>query len=729
MPKNISTGAPLWKWPLVLERYDRTPSLSCFELIALESWTGTSSTRNDLRKSLPRLYRPLEDVKNMSTQSNWPSGLSRAQTLILLEMKRTRLCYWAWDQAKWLNLFSRLSPGLNTPLYLVAVAYLLGDFRLVHRVTCHYFYLSSLAQFVFGKGLFWQECKRLHQALQDIGYGKINLKNNFPSVVAAIMLENRNPYLESFTAELLERTRQNYTRQSRSVGKVSRGLTALGILPKPLRMRSYVPWKEKSTTGIAPEWADYCRRWRETSTLQPQTREGNYSFTLRTGLWLARNHPEMTHPAQWTVETCADFLAVLNRLKVGEWELQSSDNINRRNLGEPLGANSKRSVLSAVRGFFRDIQHWGWVKLKFNPIYHLATPTSILRLCGPNPRAVDDNFWLKLVWASLHLEQGDKLSEIWYPIEMLRAISVVWTHAGLRQNEIARLHVGCARLQADPIVDDKTGKIIAPETLCYLDVPAGKTFTAFTKPVSAIVRQYVSEWEAIRPEQPTLLDVKTGERVRFLFQYRGKLIGSSTINQTIVPMLCAKAGLPLEDSRGKITSHRGRASAVTALASVPQGMSLIELMQWAGHRSPKSTLYYIRTKPTQLAGAFAKADQMAHLIEVLVDHAAVVSGDAAKGEPYRYYDLGSSYCANPFWSTCPHRMACAGCDFNIPKNSAKGEALAAKAFLHRYLEEVPLTPDEQLIVKGDLKKLEIMLERLKDVPALDGRTPRQIQGD
>lgn len=389
----------------------------------------------------------------------------------------------------------------------------------------------------------------------------------------------------------------------------------------------------------------------------------------------------MTHPAQWTVETCADFLAVLNRLKVGEWELQSCDNINRRNLGEPLGANSKRSVLSAVRGFFRDIQRWGWVKLKFNPIYHLATPTSILRLCGTNPRAVDDNFWLKLVWASLHLEPGDKLSEIWYPIEMLRAISVVWTHAGLRQNEIARLHVGCARLQADPIVDDKTCKTIAPGTLCYLDVPVGKTFTAFTKPVSAIVRQYISEWEAIRPEQPTLLDVKTGERVWFLFQYRGKLIGSSTINQTIIPMLCAKAGLPLEDSRGKITSHRGRASAVTALASVPQGMSLIELMQWAGHRSPKPTLYYIRTKPTQLAGAFAKADQMAHLIEVLVDHVAVVSGDAAK------------------------------------------------AFLQRYLEEVPLTPDEQLVVNGDLKKLEIMLERLKDVPTLDGRTPLQIHGN
>ncbi len=71
-------------------------------------------------------------------------------------------------------------------------------------------------------------------------------------------------------------------------------------------------------------------------------------------------------------------------------------------------------------------------------------------------------------------------------------------------------------------------------------------------------------------------------------------------------------------------------------------------------------------------------------------------------------------------------MACAGCDFNVPKQSAQGEALAAKAFLHRYLEEVPLTPEEKQIVQGDLQKLKVMLNRLQDVKTLDGRTPRQI---
>lgn len=43
-------------------------------------------------------------------------------------------------------------------------------------------------------------------------------------------------------------------------------------------------------------------------------------------------------------------------------------------------------------------------------------------------------------------------------------------------------------------------------------------------------------------------------------------------------------------------------------------MSLVELMQWSGHRSPTSTLHYLRIRPTQLAAAFVKSDQMTHLI-------------------------------------------------------------------------------------------------------------------
>ncbi|PQH17529.1 MULTISPECIES: integrase [Klebsiella/Raoultella group] len=252
-------------------------------------------------------------------------------------------------------------------------------------------------------------------------------------------------------------------------------------------------------------------------------------------------------------------------------------------------------------------------------------------------------------------------------------------------------------------------------TLCYLDVPAGKTSRAFVKPVASVVKKYVDLWLQERPtEQAPLTDERTAERVNYLFQYRGKLIGSSILNNTIIPVLCARSGVPLNDSRGRITSHRGRASAVTALASVPQGMTLHELMEWSGHSCPRSTLHYIRIRPTRLAASFVKADKISHMISVLIDHD---SQALTSSGPALYYDLGDLYCTNPFWSSCPHRMACIGCDFSLPKSSSRAQALESKASIHRYLEEVPLTPDEKAIAEGDIDKLTAFIKKMASQPA------------
>jgi hypothetical protein len=124
-------------------------------------------------------------------------------------------------------------------------------------------------------------------------------------------------------------------------------------------------------------------------------------------------------------------------------------------------------------------------------------------------------------------------------------------------------------------------------------------------------------------------------------------------------------------------------------------------MQWSGHSSPTSTLHYLRIRPTELAAAFVKAGQIAHMISLLVDHDVI---GRQSGEPYLYYDLSNWYCTNPFWGTCTHRMACIGCDFNLPKASSRGQALESKASVRRYLEEVPLTADERAIVEGDHEK-------------------------
>ncbi|MEP4548463.1 MAG: tyrosine-type recombinase/integrase [Saccharospirillum sp.] len=706
--------------PFDASQYERQNELSNIELTKLSNRLYRSDWHY-LQSEMPGLMKPLVDVATHSGVSKRLAIDSVAA--ILWNVSKLGQSYWCWSESQWLTL---LHGRAGSRPYLASVAYHLGGFQTPQRIT-KFRQPALYASSIFGPVVFAQEHARLSEVLSSLGYAARNLEQLLSCVLGALMLENGDPRLETFTEELLLRGQQHRSKGiARSVGKVSHGLAAMGIIEKPLRMRGYASWRDKSVDGIDPIWATWCRRWRDTSTLRPRTRESNYSFILRTGIWLARERPEIAAPTDWSMSTCAAFIAAVDRMTVGEWALQSAKGTQLKGLGQPIAANSKRSFLHAMRRFFIDFELWGWGRLKFSPRHHLAAPRSVAFNSGINPRIIDDSTWLKLIWASLNIERKDLLSEIHYPLSMVKAMAVLWTHAGLRSNEIIRLEKSCAHPQTHDVVNED-GTIVPAGTLCYLDIPASKTFKAFVKPVGVVIKERIDAWLQERPaNQAVLLDERTGENVSYLFQFRGKRIGSSVINRTIIPMLCAKAGVPLEDSRGRITSHRGRASAVTALASVPQGMSLIELMQWSGHSSPNSTLHYIRIRPTKLAASFVKADQMAHMVSVLVDHDVIARHT---GEPYTFYDLGDSYCSNPFWSSCPHRMACAGCDFNLPKASARAQALESRTSIKRYLEAVPLTADEREIVEGDLAKLDGLIRKLDSVPTLDGRTPSEIDAE
>lgn len=716
-----------------LGRYDRNPDLTPAEQAVFRRWAASDDGFQISKHDVPRLRQPLLDVDARLAASAAKTGDDGTRyrsrhmlRFILMEVARRDRAYWGWNEQQWLDLVaSPATPRWVNKPYLLGVAYLLGGVRRVHKAR-HRISLAVTARVVFGTQLFDGECDRLMGALERLGFCDATLRATMPTTLGALALDGGDPRLEAFDETLLRRVHDHHVRRIGSrMGQISHGLVALSILPRPLHLQEYASWQDRDTGDVHPEWVAWCRRWRETSTLSPSTRMTDHGFVLRTGLWLAREHPEVTGPGAWTAEVCADFLAAVSRLTFGEWEMPAFDRRTVPNRGEALAAQSKCSGIHAVRRFLHDAERWGWTRLRCNPRYHLSTPRPLRRLSRIKPRAIDDAAWIKLAWASLNLEASDCPNDGRYPPELLRAIAVVWTHAGLRRNEIYRLATGCARSQADDVVDE-AGKTTPAGTLCYLDVPAGKNLAEYSKPVSAVVLERIRAWAAVRPEQPPVIDRVTGRRVDLLFQLRGSGHGGGFINTTVIPLLCAKAGIPMQDSMGAITSHRARASIVTALANAPRGMTLMELMKWCGHSSPESTMHYVRVTPTRLASAFAKADQMAHMISVLIDHDAVVSGAARDGAPYKYYDLGDTLCTNAFWSTCPHRLACAGCIFSLPKASAKAGALAARSSVTRMLEEVPLSPDERTAVEGDAEKLDGMLAKLADIPALDGRTPRQI---
>ena len=89
------------------------------------------------------------------------------------------------------------------------------------------------------------------------------------------------------------------------------------------------------------------------------------------------------------------------------------------------------------------------------------------------------------------------------------------------------------------------------------------------------------------------------------------------------------------------------------------------------------------------------------------------------------YSLAAS-CSYSFFEQCPHRMACARCDFYIPKPSSEAQLLEAKDSLQRMLVQIPLTDNERQAVEGDRDAVDRLLGDLIDTPTPAGSTPRQI---
>jgi integrase len=527
-----------------------------------------------------------------------------------------------------------------------------------------------------------------------------------------------------------------------------------------------------SLPDVAPAWARWCERWYETATLSPAVRRTMGYYLLRAGRWLAATHPEVTEPGAWTRELAAEYVAAVDRMTVGQWS-RARAYPSTAQPGAPLKADTKDHQLCALRIFFRDGQEWGWFPRRFEPRRALATPRSVKALMGPKPRVIADDVWAKLLWAGLNLTQADlpalyRSKNAPYPLPMLRALALAWLFTGLRCNELRRLRVGCVRWQREDVPVGPVGTAVssragsrtgadalttapqgpAPESrgpgglgveevlprdaICWLDVPVNKSKASYTKAVDRVVGDAIAAWERVRPVQLPALDAKTGEVVQFLFAYRGKQIGGAFLNDGLIPVLCRKAGVPRRDARGNITSHRARSTIASQLANAKEPMTLLELMQWLGHRDPGATLHYVDVAPTRLAKAYADAGYFARnvrAIEVLIDQQVVESGAAAKGEPWRFYDLGHGYCTYTFFDQCPHRMACAKCNFYRPKGSTQAQLLEGKANLLRLKQELPLLDEERAAVDDGVEAMDRLLTRLADVPTPDGGPPpRQRAG-
>ena len=693
-------------------------------------------------KAISRLVQPLDAARQTLHHDDDPKfrrAGAQAAAIVLQQCADTGRSYWAWTSWDWARLCgssageflaARTLPTEQTVRpFLVALGYVLGGFTGFHHLGN--FNRLHLACLVFGEDMVEASIQQAAGILDQWGYqNPLRVKHRLRGIFSQALLINHSPRLEDLTTEAFTALRAhpaNTGRYREMIYALQRACASLGYCDPPVRTgRNNAP----GINGTSPQWAVWAERWHATSPLSPRVRATVRTIMAKAGRWLAAEHPEITEPGQWTRQTCAAWVAAVDRMAVGDY-VQRHDHIQAR-AGKPILPRSKAHILGATRTFFRDLQEWEWIRRRFDPTRALAVPRSINALIGTSPRVIADEVWAKLMWAGLNLQAADLpgCGDSYYPIELLRAVTLTWLFSGLRSDEISRLRVGCIRWQHDgrPIAGD-AADILAEDAVCLLDVPVHKTGTAFTKPVDPIVGQAIEAWQALRPAQPSRLDRKTGEHADILFSVRAHPVARDYINRALIPALCAKAGVPDADVRGKITSHRARSTIASQLYNAKEPMTLFELQAWLGHRDPASTQHYAKITPATLSKAYTQAGYFARnirTIEVLLDRDAVTTGAAAGGQPWQHYDLGHGYCSYTFFEQCPHRMACARCDFYTPKDSSQAQLLEAKGNLQRMLASIPLTDDERAAVQDGQAALDKLLTQLADTPTPAGATPRQI---
>ncbi|MDQ2960995.1 MAG: tyrosine-type recombinase/integrase [Candidatus Dormibacteraeota bacterium] len=733
--RELATAAGVWAWPTDPHRYDTTEALSGPEQRALRALSRNPRDWQEREHwpALRRLVDPLCDARRSlhSTGQRGPTAADNAAAFILQSCLTEQRTYWGWDPAAWGRVCGRTPRAFydNAPVwahesgrhYVIALAYLLGEF--VDPLPIEDFERVRLAKIVFGSTPIDAAIARVDSAAAALGYRASESSDacKLHTAVCEALLLARSPDLEALSGERLDRLRGVANPKPRKSGDIYRLHRALASVDIVAPSTWKLPRRWAAGEGVNPAWRDTVDRWYETSTLAPGSRRTVRSVLFQVGRWLADDHPQFQSPTDWNAQHCATFLARVDRWCVGDHTAQGASLVASR-VGQPLRPRAKAHRIYAVRQFFRDCQEWEWIPRRFDPSRSLGTPRNLQALIGPDPRVIDDKVWAKLMWAGLNLNVDDFPrygKSPCYPIEMLRALTLTWLFAGLRSDEIERLRVGCVRWQQDGLVGSTDGHV-PEDAVCLLDVPTNKTGTAFTKPVDPLVGRAIAAWEAVRPVQPALLDRKVSTTVDMLYCYRGHTVHRSYINGTIIPSLCRKAGVPLADARGRLTSHRGRATIATQLYNAKDPMTLFELQAWLGHRSPQSTQHYARITPTTLTKAYRDAGYFARnvrAIEVLIDRDAIESGAAASGTPWRHVDLGHGYCTYTFFEQCPHRMACARCEYYVPKESSKANLIEAKGNLQRMLVEIPLTEHERAAVEDGGEAVDRLLERLAEVPA------------
>jgi integrase len=751
-----------WRMPIIPENYDRRPPTveewQALQHLSQRHGRGIHDPRSReshaARRSFARFDVPIADVFRLRHQGNSEEMIREVQRVMHCEMLRRGKSFWDWSEQEWLDtlcptwaIFST-AHGVRYGIIRTSIlddAYLLGGVTDLRSVGIG-LQISAAAKTYFGAERLSQQSERVMNALASKGYAKAEHNIRLlQQCLSMLFVLNRSPYLEALPEHLLMEVATEGRRMRHMCQRIAIGLHQLQILQPPQKKARPISHAFEHS-GMALEWYQWSVAWYEQVVdLTPHQRRQYLGRLLAIGRWLSQQAPEVRTPAQWTEELALRFRADVCSWTAGQYaSAEGLRRIPQGKVGRPLRPQGIACYLDALRRFFTDLTRRPHlvagaqapkITLDFAPKEVLTTPQHLRRaLDATAPRDIDLRVWAKLTIAAATLAESDLPQGVPYPLSFYRALGLVWVTSARRPNEIARLRLDCLREDWEPTMYDEDGhpvervvqasgnRVGAKDTeaekvptICYLHIPAGKNRGAFWIWLPDYVAEALKIWKQERPpSQGKLLDQKDREEVEYLFCCRDMRVGWRFINSSLIPVLCARAGVDIEDAKGRITGHRGRSTRLTLLRR--NGVGLDDLAEYAGHANTRTIRRYANQDPLQLHQIIKDADDLSRIMEGVVDLQA-----AAQGLPALRWFIGYDadgepmYCGNQVYVTCPHRLDCKRCGMFIGGEKARLLREGEQAL--PVSSKVPMTPLETCIVEGDQEGAQACRAALQQIPA------------
>lgn len=240
--------------------------------------------------------------------------------------------------------------------------------------------------------------------------------------------------------------------------------------------------------------------------------------------------------------------------------------------GRKLTLRSQRERVTMLAQFFKDAEDWAWPDVARWP---LVAKRDLPRAPECVPRYIPRAELERLMTAVRTLED---------PFQ--RAAFLVARWSGARRGEIRRLTTDC--------LDSY------PDGTARLRLPVGKTARERVVPLHEEAAEALRAVLEIRKTvaDRDLPDERTGQMVRFVFVWRGKLMSDRYLYENPLKRLCEAAGLIDASGRRKITMHRFRHTLGTELAE--RGAKLHTIMSVLGHECPRMSMVYCRISDAEV---------------------------------------------------------------------------------------------------------------------------------